>query len=114
MKAGVVIAIAAVNNAGNDVLAGMLLHQVKPPVPIDAAFYHIAHRQRPVAQMDHRFSPLLHIQHLRTAEDTNVAGLSAAFGVKCRGIQRHFIAIRHRFAGDNGGTKLRHHAVFII
>ena len=39
MKAHIVIAVQGVDDAGNNVLAGMLLHQIKPPVPVDAAGY---------------------------------------------------------------------------
>ena len=52
VKAHVVVAVLAVNEAGEDMLAGVLLHQVKPPTPIDAAFCGSSHFQGAVAQVD--------------------------------------------------------------
>ena len=90
VKARVVIAVAAVDDAGDNVFAGVLLHQVKTAVIIDLARHRSAGLQRPVAQMHHFFAPFLHIQHSRNSQSSQIAGLSAAFGVEGSGIQNHF------------------------
>ena len=58
------IAVAAVNDAGNNMFAGVLLHQVKTALVIDGSFHNASDFQRSAAQVYHIFTLFLHIQHL--------------------------------------------------
>ena len=53
MVALIMVAVAAVDQAGEHMLAGMLLHQVEPPVKVDDAFNLGSGLQRTFAQVDH-------------------------------------------------------------
>ena len=77
-------------------LAGVLLHFVEPPFPVDAAgdggAGHRAFRQSIHAVPDDAVM-LVHIGHVqhgavRQGQDAPVGGLAAAFGVKHRAVQR--------------------------
>ena len=105
MKAGVVVAEFLVEKAGNDVFAGVLLHQVKPPLPIDGAGHFLSRRQGAVAEMEDMLSLLLDIQHLHAAKDAHIAGLSAAFGIEGGLIQGDGPAFFRLFAAGDGGGK---------
>ena len=87
MKSHVVKPVPAVDQAGEHVLPGMLLHQVEPPGPIDLAGHGLAHRQRAVAAVYDDAISLLHRQNLGVCQGAQVPGLSAAFGIKCRLVQ---------------------------
>ena len=114
MKTHIVVAIAPVDDAGDDVLAGVLLHQVEAPLIINGAADFRAHFQRPITQMDHFFAPLLYIQNFHRTKKPQVAGLAAAFRIEGRGIQHHFPALFHAPAGKHPRGKSRTVAVFII
>jgi hypothetical protein len=64
----------------------VLLHLVKAAVPIDGAGDFRVDFQRAVAKMDDFRSLLPDIQHLGTAQNAQIAGLTAAFGVEGGGI----------------------------
>ena len=51
------------DDSRNDMLTGVLLHQVQPPGIVDAAGDTAVHLQSPIAQMDHLMPPLENIQH---------------------------------------------------
>lgn len=104
MEAYVVKAVPAVDEAGEQVLAGVLLHEVKPPGPVDAACHLAPHRELPVAQVHDGAILLCDCQHLGLPQGSQVPGLSAAFGIEGGPIQADGPAIRHRMAaGDQGG-----------
>ena len=82
MEAHIVPAEEPVDNTGDDMLSGMLLHQVKPTFPVDAPLRFPVHRQRSVAQMEHLLLFLPDRQHPDTAQSPQVASLTASFGIK--------------------------------
>jgi hypothetical protein len=95
-------------------LAGMLLHQGKTPLPVQYTLHFAAGFQGAVAQMHHGIFPLLHIQNPDSPQRTQVAGLAAAFGIESSGIQNHFPAFVGGAAGEHPGRKPGKVAVFII
>ena len=97
-------AVPAVDEAGEQVLAGVLLHEVKPAGPVNVALYPAPHRQLAVAQVYDGVILLRDCQHLGLPQGSQVPGLSAAFGIEGGPIQADGPAIRHRMAaGDQGG-----------
>ena len=92
---------------------GVLLHQVEPALPVNGTLYGFPNSQGCVAQMYNGLAPFLHIQHVASAQCTQVAGLTATFRVKGRGIQYHFPAFFSYFAGDHLGTKCAQVAILI-
>ena len=53
--------------------------------------------------MDDGFAPFPHIQHPGAAERAQIAGLSAALGVKSGGGKGDIPALFHLFAAGDGG-----------
>ena len=87
VKSHVVIAEAPVDAAGDDVLPGMALHIVKPPVPVDGSLHRLSHGQGPVCVVNHFLSLLVNLLHPGLSQGSRVIGLSAAFREKCGLIQ---------------------------
>ena len=82
VKAGVVVAVLGVDQAGNDVFTGMLLHPVEPGSVIDLSFHSFACSKGTVAEMDDGFSLLPGVQHPDIAQCTGICGLSAPLGIE--------------------------------
>ena len=104
MEAYVVKAVPAVDEAGEQVLAGVLLHEVKPPGPVDAACHLPPHREFPVTQVHDGAVLLRDRQHLGLPQGSQVPGLSAALGIEDGPVQADGPAAGSRMAaGDQGG-----------
>ena len=114
METHIVKTVAAVDDTRHDMLTGVLLHQIKPAVIVKDAFCHAARFQRFFTQMDDLLLPLLHIQHPNAVQRTQIAGLSAALGVKGGGVQPNLIPFRRFLAGDHLGLEPVYVAIFII
>ena len=67
MKAGVVAVIGGAEHSADDMLAGVLLHVVKAPGPIDLPVDGLALRQGPVAGVENHPVPLVDIGDLGAA-----------------------------------------------
>ena len=86
-----------VQNAGKDMLAGVLLHFVKPPVPVDAAGSGCAGRcgsGQGIHRMPDDTRLLVDVQHpqhraVRQGQSAPVGGLTAALRVEHRAVQRN-------------------------
>ena len=63
VEAYIVAAVSAVENTGDDVLAGVLLHPHKAGIPVDMSFHCGTNFQRAVADVDHRFFPFPGVQN---------------------------------------------------
>ena len=89
-----------VQDAGKDVLTGVLLHFVKPPFPVDAAGNGSAGNsaaRQSVHAVPEDAVMLVHIGHIqrgtvRQGQGAPVGRLTAAFGVKDRAVQRDLSA----------------------
>ena len=114
VETGVMVTIPAVDNAGNDMLAAVLLHPQEAAGIVDDALHRRAHLQGAAAQVHHRFTPLPGIQHGHATKGSGIGGLSAALGVKGRGIQDHFEALVRFFAGKDGGREPGQVGIFVI
>ena len=94
----IMITVTAMDDAGDDMLTGMLLHQIKTAIIIEDSFHTASDFQGTFTQMDYFFATLLHISNANTAQSTQIAGLSAAFRIKRGCIQHNFITFCRRCA----------------
>lgn len=78
----VVTAPPRVGDAGDDVLPGVVLHQVKAPVPVDLPGDPAARLKRAIAGVDHVLSPGVDLKDLHIPQRSRVIGLSAPLGVE--------------------------------
>ena len=104
VKAHIMIAKLLIDLSHDQMLAGVLLHVVKTPLPVDGAGHFRTYFQRGIAQVEDVLPLLLYIQHIGASQDTQIALLTAAGGVEGSGIQRHCPAALYLFAaGDHRG-----------
>ena len=114
VKARVVPAVTAVDDAGDHVLSRVGLHPLEPGFPVYGPGHKGSRLQRAVAEVDHFLPPLPGVQDLHVSQASRVSGLTAAFGVEGRGAEGHFIAAFCLPAGQNPGFKLPQMGVFIV
>ena len=101
-----------VQRAGQNMLAGVLLHVVAPPRPVELALNTAAHGQRRVQRVPDNAAACVHAGDGRAAQRAGVTGLAAAFGVKGGAVQRrapaagHGLARKHR-GGEPAGKGVR-------
>ena len=101
VKAHVVVAEAPVDNAGENMLAGVQLHQAQTPFPVDAALHLAARLQRLFAVMHNFAASLMRIRHADAGQTAGISRLTAALGVKCRPVQHHIKSVLSRRAGQD-------------
>ena len=94
MKTHIVIAVIPMHEAGNDMLAGMILTVPHPPGPVRYTMYSHSCRQRPVRIENRAVLPLPGVQHMHAAcialrvlrlffrNGAPVSRLAAALGIK--------------------------------
>ena len=114
VEAHIVTVVGAAEHTGDDMLAGMLLHMVEAPRPVELAVDGIAHRQRLIAGVGDDAALFADILHRSTAQHAEVAGLTAALGIEGGGIQHHGEAALALLAGEDGGLKRTQKGVLII
>ena len=96
MEAHVLCPEHLVQNAGKDMLAGVLLHLIEPPVPVDAAGNGCAGRcgsGQGIHRMPDDARLLVDVRHpqhraVRQGQRAPVGGLTAALRVEHRAVQR--------------------------
>ena len=84
-------------------LAGVLLHMVEAPRPVDVAADLRAYGQRPVAQVGDDTVLLMYIQHAGLAQRAVVGGLTAALGIEGGTVECDGKAALHRLTGLHHG-----------
>ena len=105
VKAHIVTVEFSAQDAADDVLAAVLLHEVKPPLPVNAPLYRLSHRERPVAEMQHLAVPLPDVLHRRAAQYPPIRRLAAPLRIEGRAVQYYSPAILLLLAGDNHPSK---------
>ena len=88
-----------VNGPAQNVLAGVLLHVVQPPGPVNPALHRAAHRQRRGGAVQNGALPHAGFGHGHVVQRAGVAGLAAAFRVEGGPVQLHRVP---RFPGGAG------------
>ena len=101
VEADVLIAEARVDEAGDKMLTGVLLHEVQPPRPVDLARHVRAGRQSCRTAVQHRLAAQERLRDVRAAERAHVAGLAAARGIKDCAVQLHEPAVFTLLAGEH-------------
>ena len=114
MEAGIVAAVAAVEDAGDDMLPGMLLHPRKAQVVVDHPRDLRARFQGRFAQVNHRALPLPGTAHPDAVQGSRVPRLTAALGVKGGSGQRDLPSVRGLRAGKHRRCKAGKVRIFII
>ena len=112
MEAHVVVAETAVDNAGENVLAGVQLHEAEPALPVDSSLNVASNIQRLFAVVDDLAICFVRIRHAHVCEITGIARLAAALGIKGRFVQHYVEPVLSRRAGQN--LRLKCLAVYIL
>ena len=84
MKADVFIAKTTMDNSGDQMLAGMLLHEHKTAIPVNFALYGFIHRERRVAKMNDLAVAVKDIKDIGGMNRAEITGLTAAGRVENR------------------------------
>ena len=114
VEAGVVTAVAAVQDAGDDMLPGMLLHPRKAQGVVDHPRDLRAHFQGRFTQLNHRPLPLPGAAHPDAVQGSRVPRLTAALGVKGSSRQRDLPSVCGLRAGKHLRCKAGKVRIFII
>ena len=114
MEAGVAAPKPPVENAGDNVLAGVLLHSDEPGLPVDVALHPAPRLQGPVTQVDDFLSPFPGVQHRGTAQFAGIRRLPAPLGVEGRGIQNNLKSLGPLLAGNHPGSEPLQVGIFIV
>ena len=81
------------HHAGHHMLAGVLLSQVKAPIPVDDRCYLGSHLDWLLRIMKHQTVLFVGIHYLNAVEGAVISGLSAALGIKAGSVQYDLIAV---------------------
>ena len=87
------------DDAGEDMLAGMQLHEREPAVIVDRALDRLAYGERGVTVVDDLVAALVRVGHADAGKMAGVARLAAALGIKAGTVEHDVIAV---LAGDTG------------
>ena len=105
MKADVFIAEAAVYHAGENMLAGMQLHEFKPAAIIDLTLDNLPHGKRLFTEVDDLAAALVRVGHADTGQKAGVARLATALRIKASSVQHDIIAVLSQLTGYNARFK---------
>ena len=112
MEAHVVVAETPMDDAGENVLAGVQLHEAEPAFPVDSSLNVASNIQRLFAVVDDLAICFVRIRYAHVRKITGIARLSAALGVKGRFVQHHVKSVLSRRAGQN--LRLKHLTVYVL
>ena len=93
VEAHIVVAIDPMHHAGHHMLTGVLLSQIKAPIPVDDRFNLGAHLNGLLRIMEHQAVLFVGIHYLNAVEGAVISGLSAALGIKAGFVQYNLIAV---------------------
>ena len=114
VEAHIVIAEAAVDDAADKMLAAVLLHEVKAPLPVQHAADMRPRCERLLAVVDDLAVPLMGIGNGHAAKRPCVARLAAALGIKRRLVEHHVKAVLSWRAGEHLRIKFPQMGILII
>ena len=114
VEAHVVIAEAPVDDAAEQMLTAVLLHEVEPPLPVERAVYGRAGRERGVAVVDDLAAAPMCVRHAHTGECPGVAGLAAALRIERRPVEHDVVAVLSGRAGEHLRIKFPHMGILIV
>ena len=105
MKADVFIAEAAVHDAGENMLAGMQLHEREAALIIDLPIDGLPLGKRLFTEVDNLTAALVRVGHADAGQKAGVARLAAALRIKAGSVQHDIIAVLSRLTGYNARFK---------
>ena len=114
METHVIVAEAGVDEAGDNMLAGMLLHPGKAFLPVKDAFYFRTDFQGLSGIVPDFAVFFMGVEYFHVAQISGIPGLSAALREKCGLVQRHPPVILFLLAGSHHGWKFGQVAVCVI
>ena len=93
MEADIIISEGAVHDAGNDMLAGVLLHFGETLFIVDRAIHFCVGLKLPIGVVDDYVAFFLDVQHLHAAQNSGVGILAAALREEYGLVENYFIAL---------------------
>ena len=101
-------------DAGEDVLPGVLLHVVEPPGPVDGAGHVFANFHRLFDSVDNDAVLFVDVGDGGAVQRAVVGRLAAALGVEGGAVQRHQIPVFARLTGQDRGGERPHKGVGVV
>jgi len=114
VEAHIVIAVAAVDKTADEMLAGMLLHEIKTALPVDHAVNRLTHGQRTFAAVQHFAVLFAYVDDFHPVQMAKIAGLTAAFRIKGGLIQHHVPKAFGLLAAQDNGIEFPQIGFLII
>ena len=114
VEAHVVAVVPGAEDAADDVLPAVLLHEVEAAGEVDLPRYRLSHRQRAGAQVDHLPLLLMGVGDRYAAQDALVTRLAAPLGVEGRAVQNHLPAVLPLLTGEDLGGEFFHKSVVVV
>ena len=93
MEADIIISEGAVHDAGNDMLAGVLLHFGETLFIVDRAIHFCVGLKFSIGVVDDQVTFFLDVQHLHAAQNSGVGILAAALREEYGLVENYFIAL---------------------
>jgi len=114
MKTHIIVSICLMYQTAYYVFPGMLLHQIKPSLPVYPAGNFCSRLQFSFHIMDQLSVLFLNICNFCISQNSQITGLSASLRIKCAPIQKHLKALLSFSAFHNLCRKLFYINVLII
>ena len=114
VKSDVFAAEAPVQYAGQDMLAGVLLHEIKAPRPVYLTAYGIPLRGAPARDVDYLAVTLARIRYRDDAYSACIARLSSALRIEGGAVESYLELVPARAAGDDRRLKFARMRIGIV
>ena len=114
MKPDILQSEPAVYQRGEQVVRGVLLHQIKPALPVDLPLDRLADGEGRIGQMLHRALCASDIQQLCAAEGSAVGRLPASLREKGGAVEFYYPVVLFLFAAGHRRGKAAQITVFFI
>ena len=114
MKADILKAADRVNEAGEDVLARVLLHMVKSALIIDSALELCADGALLGAAVHHFAALFLHVEYFCAADEAVIRRLTAALGEERSPVEHDLIAAAALNAGNDPRGEILYIDIIVI
>lgn len=114
VEAHIVAVIVPAEDAGEDVLSGVLLHMVEAAGPVDGAIHVFANFHRVFDSVEDHAVFLVDVGDGKAVHRAVVGGLAAAFGIEGGAVQRHQVSALARLTGEDRGGEVPQKGVGVI
>ena len=114
MEADILKAADGVNKAGEDVLARVLLHMVKPALIINSALDLRADRALLGATVHHFAALFVNVENFCAADEAVIRRLTAALGEERRPVEHDFISAAVLNAGNDPRGEILYINIIVV